>query len=951
MNQNSDPSKTPGISQENHSDIEVEAAFEETYSPPPPPHTEPEVPSKYSNLPDWAADLAALQGMDEGELSFSNVNIGDIPINSFLGDGISHTKNDITETSNVEFESTVQSFNRSVDAYHGAPMYVVKGPILNTRENRGFTRNVEMVGDMVPNILIGGTEESIYKISRMTTLNLESVEHSIAPPGTSHTPAQNLRFNLFNGQVLFVSETISQSISQPIVKFLNIDSDFRVAAGIKASVDLKDLLPCLTVLRQAVPEHNLVSAAIKTAVASRREPDIEFYRFPHNWLGNQDVPDNVKVFLNELHGTAPTLPEFPEVDQPKAIDSLVQQLRADEDMYTEELLRGLDIVERTVSEFTDSQKATLYQELMKSPVTRRMEDDSHVDVYETMYLDLHRPEHALPNSGLQQLAKTDPNLNLNQFAHFLIFDFEGRTYNVEFNHSGTYARLKAPNLVISLDGASDRLSHVLVAASHHLRTADIHCIFVEFEIALPSYCKSVVTRKARENHGFGKSKTVWNERILINLRYRGFWLVSSSEDTQISAWTRRINNQCVAETIHATLKPENLTVVALRRNQPSVSFLSLEEPAGRYIDGPDIRGTTILRPVANIDWSKPVNYPALYSGLGRILPTSLINLALSNSRVSIINLEEFLLGRDDLQFGLKDLGYPNEYRFRWEDGLNLKCASKPRALDWWSEMRKIPLSHIDSPAIEEETIIYAPSTSRSKPGASKQTVQNQNSGKPKKSSIDEANPKSDKPRTPNQTSGKGKTRSQKSEKDSTLVPKSATSASTQKSEKKGVAPGNSQKKDNTPVVLTPVTVVQVSSVDFNVGDWSCQYVQTCSIDERRYAASRCLDHMQHRKDWSAHINVDWVTTLLDYVQLPDFQRPSGSSSNWYIQEIPNMPLPAFLTYVPQGRGWSTLPPPLFESDLETQALPHWQRLPNGDIPRWMKKGRNTQPSIFTEILF
>lgn len=838
-------------------------------------------------------------------------------------------------TSSLTVSSAVRSYNRSIDSYNKAPMYLVRGSPKIEKSHSGYTRMVEMVGDMRPNLLVAEADgsEKYYKVAKSTTVDLSGVDHYIMNPALYEHHSGFQRFNLFNGQVLAVGKHPKTDISQIFVaNFTNIRELGHSAAGLQASAKWEKILPFLTSIRQPQSEYVLLTSAVKTAIQAKREPDIEFYRYPTEWLKDNRLPPELRTYLEQLHGSPITLPKFPEDSGSNILKSLLRALDERKDYFDADTKELYEVAKREISQLSEEDKDTLYDQLANEPII--MGGDAAKE-YTGEIAPKYLTSDQLPDNYLEVISAGNPAFRLHRHSAYLEVNFEGLSYWANFDVRGKYLSPNHPALSLEISGGSARLNECLHACSNYFMLNVIAPIAVEFDVTLNSQCKSIVTRRRKAEHGYGIAKMapIWNERLSIEVHYQGIWLVAI--DKKFLAWTTRINNQIFGEFVHATAQPG---VIRIKRNSSSALLTNEADDIGNYLDSPDIRGGVVLRPVHAEDWNEPPSLPAICSGLGRVLPPQLLALAIANRRITLPNVEDFLRGRDVLYFQIQDSdGSANIYRY--EDTLNLKVPPMERGVDWWNAMTKTVNTANRANALSDEGNTSEPEQDVPIPPPARPTRGNHpNRGRGRGNA-------------PTRASARGRGRGRGAARAAIPEPVEAI-ASTSEIQPTTIVDraGMTHALRTAPGVLVndPATWPQppqkpTPTVEFEFGDWLCKAVQQLPVEDRRYVASRCLDWNNGSTDLTGYISPTWKESLLNYVHLPTASQPISTKRNWYIPYDSARGFPEVFRYT----SWEEDEPlPDVPHQGRPRKVPGAIRTANKEMPHWVREGKGGKPSIF-----
>lgn len=900
-------------------------------APPPPPEEDPRVAYLRARLQQDLANLDAAEAQVDKGIPFKITTIVS-SFDVFVGANtcVVDAEDSAPElTSSLTISSAVRSYNRSIDSYNKAPMYLVRGSPKTEKSHSGYTRMAEMVGDMRPNLLVAEPDgsELYYRVAKTTTVDLSGVDHYIMNPALyeHHTGFQ--RFNLFNGQVLAVGKHPKTDISQIYVaNFTNIRDLGHSAAGLQAGAKWEKILPYLTSLRRPQSEYVLLTSAVKTAIQAKREPDIEFYRYPSEWLKDNHLPPELRKYLEQLHGEPITLPKFPEDSGSNILQSLLHALDDRKDYWDTDTRELYEAAKREISQLSEDDKDILYDQLSTEPIIMGgTEPKEYTGEISPKYL----PADKLPENYLEVISAGNPAIRLNRHSAYLEINFEGLSYWANFDVRGKYLAPNHPALSLEISGGSARLNECLHACSNYFMLNAIAPISVEFDVTLNSQCKSIVTRRRKAEHGYGIAKMapIWNERLSIEVQYQGIWLVAIEK--KFLPWTTRINNQIFGEFVHATAQPG---VVRVKRNSSTAALFETPEEIGNYLDSPDIRGGVVLRPVHTEDWNNPPSLPAICSGLGRVLPPQLLHLAIANKRVTLPNVEEFLRGQDVLYFQIQDDdGSANIYRY--EDTLNLKVPPMERGVDWWNAMTKgVRTPSDEDNASEPEEDLPAPPPSRPQRG------NHPNRGRGRGNAPTRANARG-------RGRGRGAARAAIPQPLEAIASTSEIQPTTI-TDRHGAA--HPLRVGQGVLVNDPSTWPQpppkpAPTTDFEFGDWMCKAVQQLPVEDRRYMASRCLDWNNGSADLTGYISPAWKETLLNYVHLPNANQPLSTKRNWYIPFDPARGFPEVFRYT----SWEEDKPlPDIPHEGRPQKIPGAIRTANKEMPHWVREGKGGKSSIF-----
>lgn len=818
----------------------------------------------------------------------------DIPFHEWLA--LEDASFDTKETY-VSTNSSVESFNRSVDAAHGSAVFVVKGTPPQLYNTSRFTRDFEQIGHIMPNLWleVGRTATLLRVPERITVVNAKDSECFVVGAGEWYARTGFTRFNLFCGKVLSISSDALPTPCPPIVSFTNVrELEVRVS-GINANALIPEVVKMCETIDEADPEWSLVEQALRRSSEQKTAPELEPYNMPFHWLDLEDCPEPVRAWIRDSCDIGLNLPVREDLSKAQLLDALLSALSSREHEYSDETRENFLVVRARVKTMSEVEKGKFYDELQEVHYEVRGER-SHTVILQDVYAKFQIWDF---NTACNALASFDPKtIRLDSDRTILSFDFDGLSYSVQSWMYGAYAPPSSTNAYLSVEGATVRLNQALESAGTLCSQGKLHALKLNFSAVLQSSCRSVSTRRQSREHGRNSFGILWSENLTVTIVYFGIWFVPDRDRGKDAVlFTRQLNNQILAETIRGRLRPAE-TYPAISTSLP----LPLPKSGSVYMDSPSIENGFVLNPP--LDWSGvKKKQGTLLSGLGRILPEPILLLGIKhNTRVKLPNVEEYAAGRQALQISLKDEKGPTWRTFTWTSDLNVNVDPKTSAADWYQSMKAVQPN--------------APPPSAARPGGRQIAPRGRGRGVPPAGRrTTNTVPPPPAPKT-----------------ESVPEPKSKEATT---SEETPTADAVTSRSGET---LEAVKRTPLDGPEFEVGNWLCRAVQRLPVDVRRYWASRASDRSIKKETIHSYeeLRQEWVDSLRDYAPIPRIGDKPGSGRNWYVAESDGWLMPEVF------RRESLEADPLPTSTKEGEHPPAPSMIrgsgPNKPVPAWRKIG-------------
>jgi hypothetical protein len=424
---------------------------------------------------------------------------------------------------------------------------------------------------------------------------------------------------------------------------------------------------------------------------------------------------------------------------------------------------------------------------------------------------------------------------------------------------------------------------------------------------------------------------------------------------ELDLMTLQVNNQLLAETIHA--RTQNTDICVIRRRK--ICGLPRVRNEGHYLDGVDVMIDG--RPqVYNIPQSSKEFMFQGFSGLLRLMPPDLFTaLQIHQERMKLLEFEKYLHGLGPIRFALRasDItGYPEggwitaEYDF----GLNVLIAPCDNPADWLSKMREALPTEVTRPPVKLLAGNRTPGSSNSSSNRQERKSVPSTASKPQISAVSK-NPKGKKDKN---------TPISFIKKDGMLIPVYSKSASVLdwKADTGGSAPGPGpndfvqgssrptpaipkHKLPPGPKVESKTVILQDAEVGpFEPGLWLHNDVQSLPAADIRYMLSRALDAADpdsaksrtgtaQKLGMNLPIQPEWAATWRNYAPLPDFHVKQGQGKNWWVEFDPNRSIPEVFRKTAGG----TISPDITSGKKPCKQIPEPRKNQNGDLPAWVRR--------------